>query len=171
MPSATAVARVSVTALGNVNIRRGPDLAFNPIAVLTRGAVVNADGRDVLSNWLRIPLPNDKSSVGWISIMSEFTRVQGEVGALPEVEPQEWPALAALRNCTLHELWIDPAGVALPPVYEFPYNELRLNPGTYAILDVDVDGYPEILKAELREGMTIEVLIDGLGEKKKCPPP
>ena len=169
--SATADAPVSVTALGNVNIRRGPDLAFNPIAVLARGAVVTATGRDVLSDWLRIPLPNDKSSVGWISIMSEFTRVQGELDALPEIEPQEWPALASLRNCTFHELWIEPAGVTLPPQYEFPNNDLRLNPGTYSILDVDVDGYPEILKAELREGMTIEVLVDGLGEKKKCPPP
>lgn len=167
--SATVSAPVQVLALGNINIRRGPNLAFNSIAILSKGAVATANGRDVLSNWLRIPLPNDATQNGWVSIMSEFTRVTGSLDTLPELDPQEWPNLAWLRNCTLHELWVAPVGLALPPVYEFPNNELRLNPGTYSVMDTDVDGYPEILKADLSEGKTIEVLVDGLGEKKKCP--
>jgi len=171
LSTTTPDAGVQVTALGNVYIRRGPDLAFNPIAFLSEGEEVTATGRDVLSNWLRIPLPQDTSNYGWISIMSEFTEVHGDLSALPEIEPQEWPELASFRNCTYHELWIEPAGITLPPVYEFPNNELRLNPGTYSILDVDLPGYPVVLEAELREGMMIDVLVDGFGEKKKCPPP
>ena len=116
-------------------------------------------------------MPDNSSRLGWVSIMSEFTEVHGDLDSLPEIEPQEWPELASLRNCTYHELWIEPVGLTLPPVYEFPNNDQRLNPGSYSILDVDVDGYPEVLKADLREGMTIEVLVDGLGEKKKCPAP
>jgi hypothetical protein len=162
---------VLVSALGNVYIRRGPDLAFNPVGLLSKGEVATAAGRDVLSNWVRVPLPEDVSRYGWISIMSEFTQVTGIVAGLPEIDPQEWPDLAWLRNCTFHELWIAPIGLAVPPAYEFPNNELRLDPGTYTITDADVDGYPEILKVEIREGKTIEVLIDGLGEKKKCPRP
>ena len=66
---------------------------------------------------------------------------------------------------------VNPVGLALPSVFEFPNNELRLNPGTYSIVDPEVDGYPEILKVDLAEGKTVEVLVDGLGEKKRCPPP
>jgi hypothetical protein len=170
-PSATVAAAVQVTALGNVYVRRGPDLAFNPISIMSKGAVATATGRDVLSNWVRVPLPEDNSEVGWLSIMSEFTQVSGDVAALPEIDPQVWPEPASVRNCTLHELWIHPAGLVLPPVYEFPNNEVRLDPGLYTILDVDVEGYPELLKADLSEGTIIEVLVDGLGEKKKCPLP
>ena len=171
LPSAIVTSPVRVLALGNVYIRRGPDLAFNSIAYLSKGAVVTATGRNVLSSWLRVSLPEDSSRIGWISIMSEFTDVRGDLDSLPEIDPQEWPELASVRNCTYHELWVEPAGLSLPPVYEFPNNDLRLNPGTYSILDTDVEGYPEVLKVDLREGVTIEVLVDGLGEKKKCPPP
>jgi hypothetical protein len=170
-PPATAGAAVQVTATGNVNIRRGPDLAFNSIAILPKGAVITATGRDVLSNWVRIPIPEDTSRTGWISIMSQFTQVVGDMDSLPEIDPKEWPELASLRNCTYHELWIEPIGVTLPPVFEFPNNDVRLNPGIYSVLDVEIDGYPEVLKVDLGEGMTIDVLVDGLGEKKKCPPP
>ena len=86
--AATEIPTVQVAVLGNVYIRRGPDLGFNPVASLARGDVVTANGRDVLSKWLRIPLPADASQQGWISIMSDFTRVTGDVRSLPEIEPQ-----------------------------------------------------------------------------------
>ena len=172
MPSATVSAPVQVVALGNVYIRRGPDLAFDPIGSLSKGAVVTATGRDVLSNWVRVPLPEDSSRLGWISIMSEFTDVHGDL-RVPAGDRSAGMAASWLPCATapIMSFGSSRRGVTLPPVYEFPNNDLRLNPGTYSILDVDVEGYPEILKADLREGMTIEVLIDGLGEKKKCPPP
>lgn len=161
-------APVRVAALGNVFIRRGPDLAFDPVAVLPKGETAVATGRDVLANWLRIPLPDAASRLGWISIMSGFTQVSGEVDALPEIDPQEWPELAFVRNCTHHELMIQPTGLSLAPVYSFPANELRVNPGRYTVVDLEVDGYPEVSSIDIREGKTIEIMVDGLGEKKKC---
>ena len=162
---------VKVLATGNLFIRRGPDLAFDPISVLPKGMTASPTGRDVLSEWVRIPLPTTPGREGWVSIMSGFTEITGDVRALPEIEPTIWPELASLRNCTYHELLIDPLGVSIPEVFNFPDNEVRVNPGTYSILDVDVDGYPEVLHVEVREGMVVDIVVDGFGEKKKCPPP
>jgi len=162
---------VRVSALGNVYIRRGPDTAFNPISVLPKGSSAIAEGRDVLSNWLRITLPGAAGDVGWISIMTQFTSVSGNVDALQEFDPQEWPELASLRNCTHHEMMVMPLGATLPPVSEFPNNVIQVDPGTYSVVDVDVDGYPGVLQVDIREGMAVDVLVDGAGEKKKCPPP
>lgn len=178
MPTVSETARsphadVRVIALGNVYIRRGPNTAFNPISVLTKGRSAVATGRDVLSKWLRIRVPDaaSDSDSGWISIMTDFTQVEGAVDSLPELDPQDWPELASLRNCTLHEMRVEPVGLTLPPVYDFPFNDVRIDPGMYSIIDVDLDGYPGVLQVEIREGMSIDVIVDGSGEKKKCPPP
>jgi hypothetical protein len=56
-------------------------------------------------------------------------------------------------------------------VQNFPHNDVSLNPGSYAVLDVDVDDYPEVLSIEIREGSAVDIVIDGDGEKKKCPAP
>jgi hypothetical protein len=169
--SPTPAEVVQVTVSGNVYVRRGPDLAFNSVAILYNGETVTATARDVLSNWLRVALPSGDPREGWISIMSGFTTVSGSVEALPEIDPQEWPELASVRNCTPHEMWIDPAGLTLPPASEFPNNDVVLNPGLYSIIDVDVDGYPQVMEIDLAEGDAIDVIFDGLGEKKVCPRP
>jgi hypothetical protein len=163
--------RVEIHARGNLFVRRGPNLAFNAIAVLPKGEVARASGRDVLSDWVRIPVPGDATQSGWVSIMSDFTAIVGDVNLLPEIEPVEWPELAFLRNCTYHELSADPGGIVLPAVQNFPDNDVRMNPGTYTVVDVDVDGYPEVLTVEIREGSAVDIVVDGNGEKKKCPMP
>jgi len=48
---------------------------------------------------------------------------------------------------------------------------VRVNPGIYSVVDVDVDGYPEVLTVEIREGSAVDIVVDGNGEKKKCPTP
>lgn len=162
---------MQVEAKGNLFIRRGPDLAFDPISVLPRGQTALPNGRDVLTDWLRVPLPDDVSRVGWISIMSEFTQVTGDVHALPEIEPTDWPRLAFLRNCTHHEMLVEPAGITIPSVDNFPDNDVRINPGSYSVIDVNVEDYPEVLSVEIKEGSAVDILTDGNGEKKKCPAP
>jgi hypothetical protein len=166
----TAV-RVEVHALGNLNVRRGPNLAFNAIAVLPKGQVALGRGRDVLSDWVMIPVPGNAEHAGWVSIMSHFTDVVGDVSALPEIEPTEWPDLAFLRNCTFHELNANPGGIVIPAVQNFPDNDVRVNPGIYNVIDLDVDGYPEVLTVEIREGSAVDIVVDGNGEKKRCPAP
>jgi hypothetical protein len=165
-------ASVKVTAVnGNIFIHRGPDLAFNPIAVLIKGQTVVATARDVLAKWVQVQLPGDPKNTGWITILTDYTQVLGDVASLPEVSPTEWPDLAFLRNCTHDLMEADPGGVTVPPVDYFPDNEVRINPGTYHIHDLDVDKYPEVLVVDIREGSAIDIRVDGTGEKKKCPPP
>ncbi len=165
-------ARVTVTAVdGNIFIRRGPDLAFNPVAVLTNGQSAVATARDVLSRWLQIRVPGDTQKTGWVTLVTDYTSVTGDVQSLPESQTTVWPELAFLRNCT-HDLMVaDPGGVTIPAIDYFPDNEVRINPGVYTIVDVDVDKYPQVLKVDIREGSAIDILIDGTGEKKKCPLP
>jgi hypothetical protein len=163
---------VTVTAAkGNLFIRRGPDAAFNPVSVLMRGQNAQATARDVLAGWVQIPIPGGAGGSGWISVGTEFTLVSGDVLSLPEIEPTDWPIPAFLRNCTHHEMYVDPGGIVLPPVDNFPENDVRLNPGAYTVRDTDVDGYPQVLAPEIGEGSAIDIQIDGAGEKKKCPLP
>ena len=163
-------ARVTITAInGNVFIRRGPDLAFNSISILRKGETAVATARDVLARWLQIAVPGDPQRSGWITILTSYTAVSGDVQGLPEVDQTVWPELASLRNCTHHLMTTDPGGIDIPPVDYFPDNEVRINPGVYAILDLDVDKYPEVTSVDVREGSATDILTDGMGEKKKCP--
>ncbi len=175
LPSATSTgvaAPVVVTAAkGNLFIRRGPDFAFNPIGALLQGQSATALARDVLAEWLQIPLPGQSSQSGWISIQSQFTVVDGDVMTLPEIQPDYWPVAASVRNCTLHEMQLIPGSITLPSVVNFPYNDVQVNPGTYTVIDTDIDSYPSVAKVEVREGSSIDIVIDGNGDKKKCPVP
>jgi hypothetical protein len=171
-PTSTAAPQVKVKAInGNIFIHRGPDLAFNQISVLTKGETAIASGRDVLSRWLRIPLPGDPSETGWVTIVTPFTRITGDVDTLPAVSPTEWPVLASIRNCT-HDLMVaNPGGITIPALDYFPDNEVQIDPGSYTILDVDVEKYPEVLSVQIKEGSAVDIIYDGAGEKHKCPPP
>ena len=127
--------------------------------------------RDVLGEWLQIPLPGISEQTGWISIQTRFTAVSGDLRSLPEIEPAYWPVLAFLRNCTHDTLVAEPGGIQIPPVDSFPDNDVRVNPGGYAVHDADVDGYPKVLTVDVKEGSAIDLRVDGGGHKRKCPAP
>jgi hypothetical protein len=170
-PEATkAPPTVKITAIdGNIFIHRGPDLAFNPVSVLMKGQTAVATGRDVLSRWIRIVLPGDPSKIGWVTIVTDYTEVKGDVESLPEISPTEWPELAFLRNCT-HDLMVaNPTGITIPALEYFPDNEVQIDPGAYSIVDVDVDKYPEVMKVQIKEGSIVDIIHDGTGGKHKCP--
>ena len=171
LPTSTPEVVTVAASKGNLFIRRGPDLAFNPISVLMDGQSATASGRDVLSDWLRIHIPGHPGDTGWVSIQTNYSLVSGDVSSLPEITPTDWPIPAFVRNCTYDQMQADPGGIVLPPVTSFPDNDVRLNPGTYRIYDTDVDGSPEVLKVDLREGSAIDVRDDGNGDHKKCPVP
>ncbi len=173
VPAATlAPARVTVIAThGNVYIRRGPDLGFNPIGALLDGQSATALARDVLSEWVEIGLPDQPGKTGWVSVQTQFTTIDGDLATLPEEQPDIWPVGATIRNCTFHQMLITPGNVIIPSVDNFPANDVRVDPGTYVIVDTDADGYPQVLKVEIREGSAVDIRVDGNGEKKKCPIP
>ena len=97
--------------------------------------------------------------------------MSGDVTKLPEIEPTDWPVPAFLRNCTFHNMTAEPGGILLPALSNFPANDVRINPGTYRVYDTDVDGAPEVLKVELKEGSAIDIRTDGDGLRRKCPVP
>jgi hypothetical protein len=168
-PTATIQPRVVISAVGgNLFIRRGPDMAYNPIGVLYEGWNVPILARDMLSKWAQIVIPNSEET-GWVSLQTKYSRVDGDLKSLPEFTFTDWPIPAYVRNCTHHQMYILPAEIVLPSSYNTPDNMIWLIPGSYTVYDIDVAGEPEVLEFELREGVTVEILEDGAGEHRKCP--
>jgi hypothetical protein len=168
-PTPTALPKVTISAIkGNIFIRRGPDTAYNPIGVLYKDTSAPVIRRDVLSDWVQIIIPNSENT-GWVSIQTDYSRVDGDLKVLPEFTPTDWPIPAYLRNCTHHQMYIMPSEIVLPSYFGRPENEIWLYPGSYTIYDIDVSGEPEVLQVDIREGITVEILDDGLGEHRKCP--
>jgi len=170
-PTPTLLPKVKISAIkGNLFIRRGPDLAYNPIGVLYKDTSAPVLKRDILSKWLQIVIPNS-DKMGWVSIQTNYSNVVGEVKDLPEFTPTDWPVPAYLRNCTHHQMYILPSEIILPSSYQTPENEVWLYPGSYSVQDLDVPGEPNVLDVNIREGTTVDIHDDGLGEHRKCPIP
>ena len=160
---------VTITAVkGNLFVRRGPDMAYNPIGVLYQDTTTDAIARDVLSGWVQIHVPKT-GGTGWVSVRSNYSRLEGDLHGLPVYTPTDWPVAAYLRNCSHHEMYIQPGEIRLPSSLEFPENEIWLYPGKYTVYDLDVPDEPEVMTVDMREGSDVEILFDGLGEHRKCP--
>lgn len=152
---------------GNLNVRRGPSLAYNYVSVLYDGDVVRATGRDRISRWIRVELPTQPSEAGWITTETKYTDIEGDISNLPFIQTE--PASPAfIRNCLPHEIWIMPADVYLLPDYEKPYNEERFDVGIYQVYDLDNPDDNPIEEIDLSEGETVEILYDWSGERSKC---
>jgi hypothetical protein len=161
--------KVTISAVkGNLFVRRGPDMAFNPIGVLYKDASAEVIARDVLSKWAQIKIPNSNKT-GWVSIQTTYSLVKGEIKDLPELTPTDWPVAAYLRNCTYHQIYVVPADVVVPPYSQHPDNEVWIYPGTYTLYDIDVLDDPEVGEIVVQEGSDIEIIYNGLGEKRICP--
>jgi hypothetical protein len=168
-PPASSLPKVNISAVkGNIFIRRGPDMAFNPVGVLYKGTNTEVIARDVLSKWVQIKIQNSDQT-GWVSIQTEYSQIDGEIKDLPEYTPTEWPAAAYLRNCTYHQMYVLPIEIVIPSSLAFPDNETWIYPGSYTVHDIDVPGDPEVAQIVVREGSDIEILDDGLGGHRKCP--
>jgi hypothetical protein len=169
IPTAAVLPKVTLnTVKGNLFIRRGPDMAFNPIGVLYKDTQANVIARDVLSNWVQIEIPNS-GKTGWVSTKTKYSQFDGEIKNLPEYTPTEWPVAAYLLNCTYHRMYVQPIEVVIPPYSQYPDNEVWIYPGTYKIYDIDVSGDPQVDQVVVQEGSEIELRYDGLGGRRKCP--
>ena len=170
IPTATALPKVTITAVkGNLFIRRGPGMAYNPISVLRQGETALATARDVLSDWVQVVIPSQPEHTGWVSLQTNYSRVDGNVNDLPAIQVTYWPTASYLRNCTHHSMIAQPGDIVIPSLLAYPENEVWVYPGTYTLYDLDVDEYPEVMTVQLSEGIEIDIHVDGDGEKRKCP--
>lgn len=163
--------RVTITAVrGNLYIRRGPDLAYNRIGILKNGESAEVIGQDVLSKWAQINIPNSDVT-GWVSLMTNYSEVTGDLSKIPDFTFTDFPLPAYIKNCTEHELYVEPGGFYLYDLYTNAdsLNEIRVDSGVYSIYDLALADEPLIQTVDIQEGETAYIMVNGLGEKHKCP--
>lgn len=169
VPTETSLPKATISAVkGNLFIRRGPGMAYNQIGVLLQGTSADVIARDVLSDWVQIAIPNSDNS-GWVSIQTDYSKVEGELSSVPDFTFTDWPVPAYLYNCSEHDMYIMPGEIVLTSYFTHPNNQVWLNPGTYTVYDYVMPGRPEVKKVEMREGMDQAILYDGTGARHKCP--
>lgn len=169
LPTETSLPKVTISAVkGNLYIRRGPGLPYNPIGVLYKGTSADVIARDVLSKWVQIIIP-DSDVTGWVSIQSEYSKLNGEFDSLPDFTFTDWPVPAYLYNCTEHDMYIMPGEILITSYFTHPDNQAWLNPGTYTVYDATLPDVPEVTTVDIREGENEAILYDGSGNHHKCP--
>jgi len=161
-------ARVSIKAEGgNLHIRRGPGVDYNPISVLYAGKSAEAFGRDLVKRWVQIQLPSAPGKLGWVSALTEYSLITGNIEDLPVISSP--PAVPAyIRNCTKNRMLVLPDEIELLGKYDEPYNEERFPPGEYQVYDLEAGDEKNYQTIILSEGSRVDILEDGLGEKSKC---
>ncbi len=162
---------VTITAAdGNIFIRRGPGMQYNPVGILIKGTSAQVIAQDVLSDWVQINIPG-QDTTGWVSIQTPYSKIDGDLSQLPDFTFTEWPAPAYIKNCTEHDMFITPGNTYLPSLYmNAQYlNEVQVDPGTYVAYDMFYPEEPEAQTLEIHEGMTGYITINGVGEGHKCP--
>ena len=162
---------VTITAVdGNIFIRRGPGMQYNPVGILIKGTSAQVIAQDVLSDWVQINIPG-QDTTGWVSIQTPYSKIDGDLSQLPDFTFTEWPAPAYIKNCTEHDMFITPGNTYLPSLYmNAQYlNEVQVDPGTYVAYDMFYPEEPEAQTLEIHEGMTGYITINGVGEGHKCP--
>lgn len=169
IPTNTSLPRVTITAVkGNIYIRRGPGMAYNPIGVLYKNTSTDVIARDVLSNWVQVVIP-DSDKTGWISVQTEYSQLDGEYDSLPDFTFTDWPVPAYLYNCTEHDMYIMPGEIILTSYFTHPNNQVWIYPGSYTVYDYSMSDLPEVRKLDIREGVNDAIIYDGTGVGHKCP--
>jgi|SRR5271157_1089892 len=164
---------VTITAInGNLYIRRGSGSDFNPIGVLVQGQTATVLGRDILDQWLYIPIPSEAGKFGWVSTLTLYSLVSGTTMDLPVVD-SDLAVPAFIQNCSTHNMIVQPTGVILPPLYQYPNNIVQFDPGEYTIMDYDNVKYNpnsnQGMVVDLREGELFKFTAMGTVAQHKCP--
>jgi hypothetical protein len=151
---------------GRLNVRRGPGPEYDTVAAFLDGQSRMATGRNGDGTWLLISGPNTSTSLGWVIVTTKYTSVTGEVTGLPVVTVA--PAAAAyIRNCTPHEMLVNPIGVLLPGRGSSPENQLQFYPGEYSVIDQTSES--EVASVTVFEGRTVDIRKDSSGTSYTCP--
>jgi uncharacterized protein YgiM (DUF1202 family) len=153
------------------NIRRGPGLEYNLVGGLLKGATTDIYGRDQSGNWLYVAIPNQPGQFGWVTSLSAYVTVAGNIQSLP-LQGYTAAVPAYLQNCTPDIMLVQFGNMAIPPASSKPDNILRFNPNYYKIFDEkykNEDGsLVQVLSITLQEGQTIQITTDGKGKNHTC---
>ncbi len=168
LPSATPDLSVTITAsTGSLGIRRGPGTAYNMLGFLTDGQSAVASARTASGDWLYVPIPSAPGYFGWVSAVTIYSTVTGDIGSLPEMTVAAAEPIT-IRNCTFHPMLISPIGVTLKPQTDSPENMTTVLPGDYTASDQSV-GNTQVKTMSLEEGDFVDITTDGLSNTYACP--
>ncbi|NMB55487.1 MAG: SH3 domain-containing protein [Leptolinea sp.] len=160
---ASSSGEITVTAAtGNLFIRRGPGTIYNIVSGLSKGTTTKAVGRNEKNDWLAIEIPKANGVIGWISMGTGFTEMNGSIQSLP-LYPFDEAKPAYLMNCTDHDMTTSPGQWNLPA-----NTTQKVNPGEYNILDMST-GQSKVQEVDLKEGNTVSIKKDGNGASYTCP--
>lgn len=171
LPTLTATPSAHITAVnGNLYIRRGPDTAYDRIGVLKNATTANVIGQDMLSKWVQIQIPGTEQT-GWVSLLTPYSRVDGNLEDVPAFTFTEWPQPAYIKNCTEHDLIILPNELYLYSLWANAsyLNVVQVDPGVYEIQDATLPDAPVYDEIDVQEGETYYITVNGLDEYHKCP--
>ncbi len=161
---------VTITAVdGNLSIRSGPDPVFDAIAVLKNGETLPVSARSVLDGWVEVPVPDQEGQKGWVSIKTPYSKVSGYVLDLPEIMTVEWPTGSYIRNCTEHQMLVEPMDQKLSPVSDSSQNRAWFPPGAYTVHDLDATSQPYVMTIKLMPHTQVNIRKDGDRQSWTCP--
>jgi len=169
MPSPTRPTVMVIAVNGDLSIRSGPDETFDAIAVLRKGETVPALARSILNGWVQVPIPFQEGKTGWVSILTDYSIVSGNVLDLSRIDVVEWPVGSYLLNCTTHQMVVEPGDKTLQRVSDSPKNRVWLSPGLYTVYDLDVSGHPQVKNLSLPSHTEVKIIKDGDGQRSECP--
>ena len=93
-PTPAAVSGAAATiATGALNVRSGPSLAYDPVAVVTQGTVVSLIGRNADSSWAKIRLSS--GTEGWVNAASDYITPNVSISSLPLADSATAPTSTA----------------------------------------------------------------------------
>ena len=151
---------------GRLNVRRGPGPEYDTVAAFLDGQSRMATGRNGDGTWLLISGPNASTNLGWVIVTTKYTSVTGVVTGLPVVTVA--PAASAyIRNCTPHEMLVNPIGVVVPGRGSSPENQVQFYPGEYSVFDQTSES--EVASVTVFEGKTVDIRKDSSGTSYTCP--
>jgi hypothetical protein len=158
---------VTVTVMnGDLSIRTGPDVSFDAIAKLQDGETVTALARSIMDGWVQIQIPSQEGRTGWISVQTNYSIVSGNLLDLPRIDTVEWNVGSYLKNCTTHQMIVQPGDEIIQPG-----NAVWFTPGTYSVHDLDVAGQPVVANLTVLEHREYNIRKDGNGQRVDCPQP
>jgi len=165
--ASSAGVSIAAGATGSLNIRRGPSNYYNVLAFLLGGQSQPALARNTEGTWLYISLPDQPAANGWVSAVTAYSVVTGDIKTLP-VRASDAALPIYIRNCTFHPMLVQPGSVLLKDQTYPPQNKAQFPVGSYKVYDQSVSN-TLVKTVTLAEGDSIDITKDGLNNSYTCP--